>query len=634
VDLKTAARPLRRARIITLASLAMLSCVVVPSVAPAGTFQIGWSGDPQSHGLAPKTDLGAPCTYPGAAASALAGTFPGSGGCFFIFNAPGAATIQSLTVTGQFNKASTSPNLCAHSFSDIGSPSPLNLCNGGSFSQVIPVANGRWTEIGLYNKTTTPIAIGTSNANNVNLAGGTITLDDPTPPGLSLSSAIPAFVGGDALGFQFAASDPESRAGSVTWSLDGAGGGGLVADGCADVFVCGTDSSGSFTAGGLASLADGPHTVTVAATSAGGTSQQQRVFVTDHTAPAVTSGLSVDYGTRTVTLLASDNTSGIAAATLYADGAVLPTTLSPALGKPAGTITLTGVIPASARLDGAIIDLSASDGATPANTLDTRPGTAPKLVIPIRPTPPPAAPETSGASGTAEGPSGAASAQQPVTAIARSRGVTLRARGSRRTVTYGQRLWVTGTITVAPGVASPTRVLVIARPLVAAYAKRFSAHIITAVRPDGSYAVRIRPNLISHLRVIALPATGPTHLAELTLGEIGVRARITNVRVLARGTASLTDPTITARVRPAVPGLRLSWLARAHGVARAICSPAEQPVTGARGFVNATCRGTGASPSLRFAVRLTPDVDRGSILLGTTSRWVTAKHLGSTSAHH
>src|SRR4029077_1196856 len=127
---------------------------------------------------------------------------------------------------------------------------------------------------------------------------------------------------------------------------------------------------------------------------------------------------------------------------------------------------------------------------------DTRPGTAPKLVIPIRPTPPPAAPATSGASGTAEGPSGAASAQQPVTAIARSRGVTLRARGSRRTVTFGQRLWVTGTITVAPGVASPTRVLVIARPLVAAYAKRFSAHIITAVRPDGSYAVRIRPNLI------------------------------------------------------------------------------------------------------------------------------------------
>ena len=41
------------------------------SAALAGTFQISWSGDPQSHGLVPKTDLGAPCAYPGAATSAL-----------------------------------------------------------------------------------------------------------------------------------------------------------------------------------------------------------------------------------------------------------------------------------------------------------------------------------------------------------------------------------------------------------------------------------------------------------------------------------------------------------------------------------------------------------------------------------
>ena len=67
----------------------------------------------------------------------------------------------------------------------------------------------------------------------------------------------------------------------------------------------------------------------------------------------MTSGLSVDYDTRTVTLLASDSTSGIAAATLYADGAVTPTTESPAPGKSTGTITLTGVIPPAARLDGA-----------------------------------------------------------------------------------------------------------------------------------------------------------------------------------------------------------------------------------------------------------------------------------------
>ena len=594
------------------------------SAALAGTFQISWNGDPQSHGLVPKTDLGAPCAYPGAATSALAGTFPGSGGCFLIFNAPGAATIQSMSVTGQYSKATASPNLCAHSFSDIGSPSPLNLCDAGAFSQLIPVANGRWTEIGLYNKTTTPIALATSNANNVNFASGTITLDDPTPPALSLSGSVPAFVGGDALGFQFAASDPESRAGSVAWSLDGAGGGALVGDGCVDVFVCGTDSSGSFTASGLAGLPDGPHTITVAATSAGGTSVQQRVFTTDHTAPNVASGLSVDYDKRSVSLLASDATSGIATATLYADGSPLSHDHRCRTRLPAGTLTLTGVIPIGQRLDGAVIDLAASDAATPANTLDTRPNTAGKLVVPIRPTPP-VAPADSGTSPATTTTADTGSASQPAVAVARSRGVTLRARGSRRIVTYGQRLWVTGQITVVAGVPAPARVLVIARPIVAAYAKRYSAHVMTTVRPDGTYAVRIRPNLISRLRVIALPATGPTHLAELTLGKVSVRARITSVRVTARGTTSLTDPTITARVSPAIPGLRLGWLARTNGVARAICSPAEQPVTGARGLVNATCHGTGASPTLRFAVRLTPDVDRGSILLGTTSRWVRAK---------
>ena len=228
--------------------------VATSSVALAGTFQISWSGDPQSHGLVPKTDLGAPCAYPGAATSALAGTFPGSGGCFLIFNAPGAATIQSMSVTGQYSKATASPNLCAHSFSDIGSPSPLNLCDAGAFSQLIPVANGRWTEIGLYNKTTTPIALATSNANNVNFASGTITLDDPTPPALSLSGSVPAFVGGDALGFQFAASDPESRAGSVAWSLDGAGGGALVGRRLRRCLRVRHRLDRSFTASGLAGL--------------------------------------------------------------------------------------------------------------------------------------------------------------------------------------------------------------------------------------------------------------------------------------------------------------------------------------------------------------------------------------------
>ena len=130
--------------------------------------------------------------------------------------------------------------------------------------------------------------------------------------------------------------------------------------------------------------------------------------------------------------------------------------------------------------------------------------------------------------------------------------------------------------------------------------------------PDGQ---RIAEN------ATALADTSEAGLATARLGRVNVRARISGIRV----TATVTDPTVTARVQPAIPGLRLYWIARLGTTARPICAPADQPVTDARGRIFATCHGSGASPALRYAIRLTPDVQAGLVLLGTTSRWVVAR---------
>jgi hypothetical protein len=360
--------------------------LAVPAAAWGGSFQIAWNGDGTitQHGFAAKVDAGAACGFPGNATSALAGSFPGSGGCFFLFNAPGAATIQSTSVSGHYNKATSNADLCARSFAGIGSPAPLVACSAGDFSQTIPIANGTWVELGLYNQSSTAIPLSTDNANNVLFTSGSVVMNDPTPPQLSLSAAVPNFVGGDSLAVHFAATDAESRAGLVSWSLDGSGGASLIADGCTDVFVCGGSSSGDFTVAGLANLPDGGHAITVDAHSAGGDTVQDVPFVTDHTPPQIASGLTVDYATRTVSLLVEDTTSGVGSAELYADGTPLPSSLSTPTGTAADTRLVTATIPAVDRLDGAVIDVTASDAATPANVLDTRGQLGKQLVVPVR----------------------------------------------------------------------------------------------------------------------------------------------------------------------------------------------------------------------------------------------------------
>jgi hypothetical protein len=364
--------------------LVIVAACAYPPSALAGPFQIAWNGDGTiiQHGFASKVDAGASCSFPGNAASAQAGLFPGNGGCFFLFNAPGAATITSLSVAGHYNKASANANLCARSFAAVGSPSPLVACSGGDFAQTIPVAGGAWIELGLYNQSSSAFTLSTANANNALFTSGSVTLSDPTPPSLSVSGSVPAFIAGDTLALQFAATDPESRAGLVTWSLDGGGATALVGDGCSDVFVCGSSSSGEFAVSGLSALPDGRHEITVSAHSAGGDSLQSVPIMLDHTAPQETSALSVDYASRSVSLTVEDVTSGIGTATLFADGTPLPTQSSAIAGKP-GSLLLSATIPPSARLDGALVDVAASDLASPANVLDTR-AAGPHLAVPVR----------------------------------------------------------------------------------------------------------------------------------------------------------------------------------------------------------------------------------------------------------
>ena len=614
-------RPARR----TLLAGGLLACLVASlwlvGSASAGTFPIAWNGDPQTHGLAPKTDQSAPCHHVGAATSLYAGTLATYGGCFWLFNAPGAATIQSLAITGHFTKASTSANLCARSFADTASANPLNQCTAGDFSQTI-TAGGKWIEIGLYNKYTAPITIGTTDANNANFATGTLTLDDPTPPSLILSSDAPAFLGGDSLSLNYTAADPESRAGSVSWTLDGAGGGALVSDNCTDVYACGTTATGTFAPAGLSALADGPHTIRLVAHSPGGDTGQEIRFATDHTAPQLTSGLTVDYDKRRVSLLVQDTTSGIASATLYADGTAIPTITSPAAGKPAGTLVASGVIPAGARLDGATIDLAARDSATPANTLDTRASSDAHLVIPIRPTPP-AAPAPTGST-TGDQPASPGGPAAGATAAVSQNGVTMSIRVNRRVITYGQRLWVTGKLVVASGATTPTRILVVARPLRREFAKRYRRSTIVPVRKDGSFAARLAPALVSTIKVIALADHQPAHLAEATLGRIGVRVRITNVRVTALLIGQYNDPALSAQVLPAVPGMQLLWVAKVASSDRAICPTGDQPITDARGRVSATCHVANIPTDVRYALRLIPDTSSRTLLLPASSPWVRA----------
>ena len=548
-----------RALILVVASLCF------PTAALAGTFQIGWNGDGTitQHGFVAKTDAGAGCNFPGNATAAKAGSFPGSGGCFFLFNAPGGASIQSVQVSGHFSKATSSANLCTRSFAGIGSPDPLSVCSGGDFSKTIPVANGPWVELGIYNQSSSAItpAFSTDNANNALFLSGTVTLDDSTPPSLSVTGTVPAFIGSDSLPLHFAANDSESRAGFVAWNLDGAGGAALVADGCTDIFVCGTGSFGDFTVGGLSVLADGAHTIHVAAHSAGGDSAQDIHFATDHTVPQVVSGLTTDYQARKVSVYVQDATSGLDAVTLYADADPIPTTTSPAPGKPAGTLLVTGVIPTSQRLDGAVIDLVARDSATPANLLDTRPTQPKVLIVPVRPAPPASANPSSGTSSStaATGATTAASATRAATTIVltvrRSAAKTSRGIAPLIRVAAGRALRITGKLTNATTSGEPI--------VLSLGSGQSAQHWITRTTAGGSFRVLVYPRTGGRVR--AGYRGSPTSAPSMRVS----RTRIIVIpRIIARFTARVVaggyrDPIVRGLFLPRTgASVVLAWQAR------------------------------------------------------------------------
>ena len=82
------------------------------------------------------------------------------------------------------------------------------------------------------------------------------------------------------------------------------------------------------------------------------------------------------------------------------------------------------------------------------------------------------------------------------------------------------------------------------------------------------------PASVLPTRVRILARSG---LATVRFGRVNVRSRITAIRVTAASSASVTDPTVTARVQPAIPDLRLGWIARLGTTARPICGPQTSP---------------------------------------------------------
>jgi hypothetical protein len=462
-----------------------LACIVlvVPAVARAGPFAVSWNGDPTAHGFAPKTDAGAPCAYPGAAASAQVGTIPSFGACFFLFNAPGSASITSVHVVGRFNKASSSTNLCAQSFADVGSPAPLNLCSGGDFDQAIPVASGRWFEVGLRNKFNAPIAVSSANANNVNLSAGSVSLDDPSAPGASLAAQIPTWVTGDAVSLVWSATDPESSIAAASYQTDGAPAIGLLGDGCQDVYVCGITRGGGFAVGGLSQAPDGAHAITLNVASAGGTAAATVQFATDHTPPAFIGDPSIQRASRTINWFLSDQTSGIASIDETLDG----TTVTPTLSKSAAATWLaTTTVPAGSAFGSATLTATIHDVAGNATTRS--------YTIPADP-PPPAAASPQDTQGRAA----ESSASRPAPSDMRelcpltARVALTRARhrpSTRLRVPAGRLIRVDGTLTCPTAANQPLTVI-----LVNASHPRLTHAWNTTTRADGGYTVWLRPRI-------------------------------------------------------------------------------------------------------------------------------------------
>jgi hypothetical protein len=272
-------------RSITALVFALLA-TAIPVPAFAGTYTVPFgNGTPMSaSGWIPNAQAGPICGFEGVGTLWLnAGTLPAHNGCFYLFNAPAAAQIVAVNVSHGFAKASAATALCTYSFAAQPGDT-LRHCSGGSFGDAIATSGANWVELGLYNESALGIAIATARANNAVYAGGFVTLSDPTPPAVWANGPTGVQAGLSAV-LDFAGSDAESGAPSMSYSVDGGAPVGLSAQVCS--WLCGTLVSGSV-ALDLAPLPDGPHSVTVSARSYADapSSFGPFAFTVDRTAPA------------------------------------------------------------------------------------------------------------------------------------------------------------------------------------------------------------------------------------------------------------------------------------------------------------------------------------------------------------
>ena len=264
----------------------VLLALALPAPVLAGTFVVPFNTAVPMGGAgwAAKADAGAICGFEGTGTVLLnAGSLPAHSGCFYLFNAPGAAQIVALATTYAYSKASAATALCAYSFSALAG-STLRRCGGGTFEDAIAPNGSSWVELGLYNEGDVPIALATARANNVVFVSGSVTLSDPTAPGLA--AAFPAGVlTGLSAQLQWSAADPESGAPAVSYALDGGALVGLRGLSCS--WLCGTAASGDTTID-LGGLGDGAHSIAVYASSYadGGAGAGPFPFTVDRTAPA------------------------------------------------------------------------------------------------------------------------------------------------------------------------------------------------------------------------------------------------------------------------------------------------------------------------------------------------------------
>ncbi len=136
-------------------------------------------------GWSTKADAGALCGYEATGTVFLnAGTLAAHSGCFYLFNAPAAAQIMSVSTTLDYTKASAATALCAYSFAAVGGDT-LRRCGAGTTANAVATSGANWFEMGIYNEGDSAIGLVTPRANNVVFANGWVTLSDPTAPGLA-----------------------------------------------------------------------------------------------------------------------------------------------------------------------------------------------------------------------------------------------------------------------------------------------------------------------------------------------------------------------------------------------------------------------------------------------------------------